>query len=81
MQVAKEIVHPSGKRRLRIFERSDGNFGFVEEALYTNNHDPDAPFFYWAETYRQRSGIYGSVRLAMAEIAAMPNYKDYDILK
>jgi hypothetical protein len=78
-QIAKEIMHLGGKRRLRIYERSDGHFFFVEEALYENDYYPNAPFYYWHNTYRLHTGIYGSVNLAMAELANMPIYRDYEI--
>jgi hypothetical protein len=55
--LAKEILHPNGKRRIRIYARSDGYFFFVEEALHRNGYDPSAPFSYWADTYSQHSGI------------------------
>ena len=38
--VAREFVHPSGIRRIRIYARSDGAFSIAEEALYTNDYDP-----------------------------------------
>jgi len=76
--VAREFVHPNGKRRIPIYARSDGAFCIAEEALYTNDYDPKAPFSYWADTYL-RSGLFGRVADAMAEIEAMPDFKDYTL--
>jgi hypothetical protein len=78
LKVAKEILHPGGKRRLRIYERSDGNFAFFEEAEYTNGYDPNAPFNSWPQLY-ERPGIYGSIEITLREIAALPEYKDYKL--
>jgi hypothetical protein len=75
LKIAKEILHSSRKRRLRIYERSDVNFGFFEEAEYTNDYEPSAPFTYWAQRY-ERAGTYGTVEIALREIAALPYYKD-----
>ena len=46
--VIELIYSKDGSRRIALFQRADGTFGFREESHYTNDFDKDNVFEGWA---------------------------------
>ncbi|WP_172709622.1 hypothetical protein [Sphingopyxis granuli] len=64
MDVVRELVSPSGKRKLRLYRRGDGFFGYEEiyEAF------DEYVGLYWSPGHR--SGVFDTYDAMMAEIEA-----------
>jgi hypothetical protein len=65
MRLIDELISPSAKRKVRLYEREDGRFWFEE--IY-EDFDEDAGV-YWTPGYQ--SGIFADAGSAKAEMLAV----------
>lgn len=65
MRRIKELVSPTGKRKVSLFERDDGRFSFEEEYEDVD----EVAGAYWTLGYQ--SGVFDNLKAAEAEMLAI----------